>query len=156
MEQKQWKAVRGLEGGEIMTSLISKISEVSTRIAKETGLGKAEVNDTIIRNLKFDMDLCPFFDLTGRIYYAPEALEGDTEVARWINSHVIRYGYTFPMDDKGVEIKEGDNFLKITPHHEKNQYGGWTTTATAEYVYKGVKGTAILDEDDDNFWVRKS
>jgi hypothetical protein len=155
MEHKQWKAIRVMEGGEIITSLISKIVEVSTRIAKETGLEKAEVEGTIIRNLKFDMDRCPFLDENGRTYYAPEALEGDTEVARWINSHVIRYGNTFPMDDKGVEIKEGDNFLKITPHHEKNQYGGWTTTATAEYVYKGVKGTAILDEDDDCFWVRK-
>lgn len=155
MEQKQWKAIRAMENGEIIKSLISKISEVSTRIAKGTGLEKAEVEDTIIRNLKFDMDRCPFLGVDGRINYAPEALEGDTEVARWINSHVIRFGYTFPMPKEGVEIKEGENWLKIVPHHRKNEHGSWTTTATAEYVYKGMKGTAILDEDDDCFWVRR-
>lgn len=151
MEQQQWKTIRNMEGGKIIKSLISKIAKVSTRMAKETGLEKAEVQDTIIRNLKFDMDRNPFFDVNGRIYYAPEALEGDTEVARWINSHVIRFGYTFPMPKEGVEIKEGENWLKIVPHHRKNEHGSWT----AEYVYKGMKGTAILDEDDDCFWVRR-
>lgn len=48
-----------------------------------------------------------------------------------------------------------DSYSRSTPTNGY-EHGGWTTTATAEYVYKGVKGTVILDEDDENFWVRKA
>jgi hypothetical protein len=148
--------VSQMVGDAIVNALIEHILSESERISKETGFRKDEVRDMIVSNLKIKMDFSNFFDLNMKAYYKPESIEGNTEVVRWINSYVIRFGYAFPMPKEGVEIKEGDNRLKIVPTTAKNEHGGWTTTATAEYLYKGQKGIVILDEDDDNFWVRKA
>lgn len=153
---QKFERVCQLTGNNIINGLIDAIISESERISKETGIRRSEVRDMIVSKLKTSIEFNDFFDLNMKAYYKPESIEGDTEVVRWINSHVIRFGYAFPMPKEGVEIKEGDNLLKIVPHTVKNEHGGWTTTATAEYVYKGVKGTVILDEDDDNFWVRKA
>jgi virulence-associated protein VagC len=152
----KFRRVTQMTGDTIINGLIENILSESERISKETGIRKGEVRDMIVSNLKIKMDFSNFFDLNMRAYYKPEAIEGPTEVIRWINSHVVRFGYAFPMPKEGVEIKEGENRLIIVPNYRKNEHGGWTTTATADYVYKGVKGTVILDEDDDNFWVRKA
>jgi hypothetical protein len=148
--------VSRMTGNSIINGLIEHVLTESKRISRATGIREREVRDMLISKLKINMNLSGFFDINMKAYYKPESIEGDTEVVRWINSHVIRFGYAFPMPKEGVEIKEGDNLLKIVPHTVKNEHGGWTTTATAFYVYKGVKGTVILDEDDDNFWVRKA
>ena len=153
---QKFERVCQLTGNNIINGLIDAIISESERISKETGIRRSEVRDMIVSKLKTSIEFNDFFDLNMKAYYKPESIEGDTEVARWINSHVIRFGYAFPMPKEGVEIKEGDNLLKIVPHTVKNEHGGWTTTATAEYVYKGQKGTVILDEDDENFWVRKA
>lgn len=152
----KFRLVTRMTGDTIINGLTNNILSEAERISKECGIPKGEVRDMLISNLKIKMDFSNFFDLHMRAYYKPESIEGETEVVRWINSYVIRFGYAFPMPKEGVEIAEGDNRLKIVPHHRKNEHGGWTTTATAEYVYKGVKGTVILDEDDENFWVRKA
>lgn len=152
----KFRRVTQMTGDTIINGLIENILSEAERISKECDIPKGEVRDMLISNLKIKMDFSNFFDLNMRAYYKPESIEGDTEIVRWINSYVVRYGYAFPMPKEGVEIKEGENRLKIVPHHRKNEHGGWTTTATAEYTYKGQKGTVILDEDDDNFWVRKA
>jgi hypothetical protein len=151
----KFRRVAQMTGNTIINALIESILSEAERISKECGMSKGEVRDMLISNLKIKMDFSNFFDLNMRTYYKPESIEGDTEIVRWINSHIIRFGYAFPMPKEGVEIKEGDNLLKIVPHAVKNEHGGWTTTATAEYTYNGQKGTVILDEDDENFWVRK-